>query len=85
MSRGEGRCGCTIPVRGRHSGQSGVTAILVVKRSVIVELSLEIALVPEPDPIQILAPNGSDQSLDERMRTGMPIPLLILSSGSIVI
>jgi hypothetical protein len=50
--------------------QSGVTAILVAKRLVIVELPLEIALVPEANPIQILAPNGSDQSLDKRMRTG---------------
>jgi len=46
-----------------------MTPILVVKYLVVFELPLEIGLVPKPDPIQILAPNGSDQPLDERMRT----------------
>jgi len=47
-----------------------VTAILVVERLVVLELAFEVALVPKPDPIQILAPDGSDQPLDESMQTG---------------
>ena len=44
--------------------------MIIVKHLVILELPFEVALVPEPDPIQKLAPISSDQSLDERMRTG---------------
>ena len=47
-----------------------MTAILVVEHLVVLELAFEVALVPKPDPIQILAPDGSDQPLDESMRTG---------------
>ena len=50
--------------------QRGMTPILVVKHLVIFELPLKICLVSKPDPVQILAPDGSDQPLDERMRTG---------------
>jgi len=60
--------GCAAALCRRHSCQSGVTPILVVERLVVLELPFEIALVPEPDPIQILAPDGADQAL-ERMRT----------------
>jgi hypothetical protein len=46
-----------------------VTAIPVVEGLVVVELPFEVALVPEPDPIEIFEPDGSNQSLDERVRT----------------
>jgi hypothetical protein len=43
--------------------------ILVVEHLVVLELPFEIGLAPKPDPIQIRAPDGSDQSLDESIRT----------------
>jgi hypothetical protein len=42
---------------------------MVVEHHVVLELPFEIGLAPKPDPIQILALDGSDQSLDESMRT----------------
>ena len=54
----------------RDAGQSGVAAISVVVNLVTVELPLQIALVPKQSLIEIFAPDGPDQSLDERMRTG---------------
>jgi hypothetical protein len=66
----QGRRECTTLLRRCHAPQSGVTAILIVEGLVVLELQLEIALVPKPDPIEILTTDGSDQSLDERMRTG---------------
>src|SRR5208283_3191710 len=62
--------GCATPLRRSHPRQSGMTAKLVVEHLVVLELPFEIGLVPKPDPIQILAPDGSDQPLDESMRTG---------------
>jgi len=46
-----------------------MTPILVVEHLVVLDLPFEIGLAPKPDRIQILAPDGSDQSLDESMRT----------------
>src|SRR5271157_4368532 len=54
----------------RDSGQSGVAAISVVVGFVAFELPFKIALVPKQSVIQVLAPYGPDQSLDESMRTG---------------
>jgi hypothetical protein len=48
------------------SGQSGVAATSVV----MVELPFQIALVPIQSLIEVFAPDGSDQSLDEGMRMG---------------
>jgi hypothetical protein len=42
---------------------------MFVEHHVVLELPFEIGLAPKPDPIQILALDGSDQSLDESMRT----------------
>ena len=61
--------GCATPLRRSHPRQSGMTAKLVVKHLVVLELPFEIGLVPKPNPIQIFAPDGSDQSLDESVRT----------------
>ena len=64
---------CATPLRRSHPRQSGMTAKLVVKHLVVLELPFEIGLVPKPNPIQIFAPDGSDQSLDESVRTwGVP-------------
>ncbi len=54
----------------RDSGQSGVAAMSVVVNFVAIELPFQIALVPKQSLIEILAPDGPDQSLDESMRTG---------------
>ncbi len=61
--------GCATPLCRRYSGQSRMTPILVVEHLVVVELPFEVGLVTKPDPIQILAPDGSDQPLDESVRT----------------
>ncbi len=61
--------GCATPLRRSHPRQSGMTTKLVVKHLVVLELPFEIGLVPKPNPIQIFAPDGSDQSLDESVRT----------------
>src|SRR5271157_4985826 len=53
----------------RDSDQSGVAAILIVINFVAIELPFQIALVPKESLIEIFAPYGPDQSLDERMRT----------------
>ena len=60
---------CAAPLRRCRPRQSGMTTKLVVKHLVVLELSFEIALVPKPNQIQIFAPDGSDQSLDESVRT----------------
>jgi hypothetical protein len=54
----------------RASDQSGVAAILVVINFVAIELPFQIALIPKQSLIEIFAPDGPYQPLDERMRTG---------------
>jgi hypothetical protein len=61
--------GCATPLCRRRPCQSAVTAILVVEHLVVFELPFEVGLVPKPNPIQIFAPDGSDQSFDESVRT----------------
>ena len=46
-----------------------MTTMLIVVSLVRLELPLEIALAPEPDPVRVLAADGSDQSLHKGMRT----------------
>jgi hypothetical protein len=45
-----------------------VDARLIVVASESGELTLKIQLVPEPGLVQILSPDGADQSFDERVR-----------------
>src|SRR5208337_475741 len=52
------------------TGQSGVAAMSVVVNLVAIELAFQIALVPKQSLIEIFAPDGPDQSLDESVRTG---------------
>ena len=54
----------------RDSGQSRVAAMSVVENFIAVELAFKIALVPKQSLIEVFAPYGPDQSLDESMRTG---------------
>ena len=56
-------------MRRRHPAQSGVTPMIIVKRLVGLELPLEIALVPKPDSVEILAPDSFNQALNKCMRT----------------
>jgi len=52
------------------SGQSGVAAMTVVVNLVAIELPFEIALVPKQSLIEVFAPDGPNQPLDEGMRPG---------------
>jgi len=45
-----------------------VYAILVVIGLELIELPRQVVNIPEADVVQILPPDGSDQSFDERMR-----------------
>ena len=54
------------------AGQSGVAAMSVVVNLVAIELPFQIALVPKESLIEIFAPDGPDQSLDESVRTRCP-------------
>ena len=53
----------------RDSGHSSVAAMSGVVNLVAIELAFKIALVPKESLIEIFAPYGPDQSLDERVRT----------------
>jgi len=45
-----------------------VGAVVIVVLLKIAQLGLQIRRAPEQDPVQVLAPNRPDQSLDERVR-----------------
>jgi hypothetical protein len=61
---------CATTLSRRDSGQSGVAAMSVVVSFVAFELAFKIALVPKQSLIEVFAPYGPDQSLDESMGTG---------------
>jgi hypothetical protein len=63
------RSGHATLLRRRYSGETGVTAMLIVEGFIVLELPLEITLAPEPGPVQVLAPDGSNQPLDKGMRS----------------
>src|SRR5271157_1757544 len=52
------------------AGQSGVAAMSVVVNLVAIELAFQIALIPKQSLIDVFAPDGPDQALDESMRPG---------------
>jgi hypothetical protein len=52
----------------RPTPESGVNASLVVIVGESSQLAMQIKAVPEEGVVQIFAPKGSDQPLDERMR-----------------
>jgi hypothetical protein len=64
------RCGAA-SLEGRPASQSGVDASLVVVDGEAIQLAMEVEAIPEVGLIQIFAPKGSDQPLDERQHFGV--------------
>ena len=61
-------CSCAAPLEWRSTTKSGVNAPLVVIGGESIQLAMKVEAVPEEGLVEILAPKGSDQPLDERMR-----------------
>jgi hypothetical protein len=61
-------CSCTASLEGRSAIQSSVNASLVVIGGESVQLSMQVETVSEEGLVEILAPKGSDEPLDGRMR-----------------
>jgi hypothetical protein len=61
-------CTCGVPLERRPTTQSGVNAPLVIIGGESIQLAMQVEAVPEEALLEILAPKGSDQPLDERMR-----------------
>ncbi|MEP7246100.1 MAG: hypothetical protein ABI885_20800 [Gammaproteobacteria bacterium] len=61
-------CGFPASFEWRPTSETGVNAPLVVIGSESIQLAMQVEAVPEEGVVEILAPKGSDQSLDERMR-----------------
>jgi hypothetical protein len=61
---------CAASLEGCSAIQSSVNAPLVVIGGESVQLSMQVETVPEEGLVEILAPKGSDEPLDERMRAG---------------
>ena len=62
-------CSCATLLEGRLTIQSGVDASLVVVGGESIQLAMQVETVPEKGLIEVLAPKGSDQALDKRVRT----------------
>ena len=60
-------CSRVTLLEGRPTTQSGVDPPLVVVSGESIQLAMKVA-VPEENLVEILAPKGSDEPLDERMR-----------------
>ncbi|MDB6158845.1 MAG: hypothetical protein JWO04_2551 [Gammaproteobacteria bacterium] len=61
-------CGRVASLEGRPTTQSDVDTPLVVVGGESIQLAMEVEAVPEEGLVEILAPKGSDEPLDERMR-----------------
>ncbi len=61
-------CGFPASLEWRPTIETGVNAPLVVIGSESIQLAMQVESVPEKGLVEILAPKGSDQPLDERMR-----------------
>jgi hypothetical protein len=61
-------CSRGVSLEGRLATQTGVDAPLVVVGGESIQLAMEVEAIPEEDLVEILAPKGTDQPLDERMR-----------------
>jgi hypothetical protein len=61
-------CSRAASLDGRSATESSVNTSLVVIGGESIQLSTEVETIPEEDLIEILAPKGSDQPLDEWMR-----------------
>ena len=64
------RSTCSFPasLERRPTIETDVNAPLVVIGSESIQLAMQVEAVPEEALVEILAPKGSDQPLDERMR-----------------
>ena len=61
-------CSRATSLERRPTTQSGVNAPLVIIGGESIQLAMQVEAVPEEALVEILAPKGSDQPLDERMR-----------------
>jgi hypothetical protein len=61
-------CSRVTLLEGRPTTQSGVDPPLVVVSGESIQLAMKVEAVPEEELVEILAPKGSDEPLDERMR-----------------
>ena len=61
-------CSFSASLERRPATQSSVNAPLVEVGGESIQLAMEVDAVPEEGVVEILAPKGSDQPLDERMR-----------------
>ena len=61
-------CSHAASLEGRPTTQTCVVTPLVVVDGESIQLPMEVEAVPEEGLVEIFAPKGSDQPLDERMR-----------------
>jgi hypothetical protein len=61
-------CSRVTLLEGRPTTQSGVDPPLVLVGGESIQLAMKVEAVPEENLVEILAPKGSDEPLDERMR-----------------
>ena len=61
-------CSRVTLLEGRPTTQSGADPPLVVVNDESIQLAMKVEAVPEENLVEILAPKGSDEPLDERMR-----------------
>jgi hypothetical protein len=57
-----------VSLEGRPATEPRVNAPLIVIGGESIQLAMQVEAVPEEGLVEILAPKGSDQPLDERMR-----------------
>src|SRR5512143_3043646 len=61
-------CSRAISLNRRPTTESGVNAPAAVIDGESIQLAMQVEAVPEEGAVEVLAPKGSDQPLDERMR-----------------
>jgi len=61
-------CARAASLEGRPTTQAGVHPPLVVVGGESIQLTMKVEAIPEEGLVEILAPKGSDEPLDERMR-----------------
>ena len=60
-------CGFPASFERRPTTETGVNAPLVVIGSELIQLAMQVEAVPEEGVVEILAPKGSEKTLDKRM------------------
>ena len=61
-------CSCAMSLERRPTAEPGVNAPFIVIGGESIQLAMQVEAVPEEGMVEILAPKGSDEPLDERMR-----------------